>query len=119
VARVDILEDVGRSLSPLIDVGQIEGAFVMGLGYWMSEGYTFDHDTGRLDSVGTWVCRKKLFPFYTNPQSKKLYFQKYKIPGVKDIPEDMRIYFRKDAPNMKGVLQTKGVLSIYKYVLRQ
>lgn len=55
VARVDILEDVGRSLSPLIDVGQIEGAFVMGLGYWMSEGYTFEHDSGRLDSVGTWV----------------------------------------------------------------
>jgi len=53
--RVDLLEDVGQSLSPLIDIGQIEGAFVMGLGYWLSEELTYDDDTARLQQNRLWV----------------------------------------------------------------
>lgn len=37
---MDILEDAGQSLSPLLDIGQIEGAFVMGVGLWTSEKIT-------------------------------------------------------------------------------
>ncbi|KAJ0176240.1 hypothetical protein K1T71_008414 [Dendrolimus kikuchii] len=87
ILRVDILEDTGRSLSPEIDVAQIEGAFVMGLGYWTSEKLVYDTATGRLLTDRTWT---------------------YKPPGIKDIPADMRIYFRRNARNEFGVLQSKA-----------
>ena len=34
VVRTDILEDAGLSTSPIVDIGQVEGAFVTGLGLW-------------------------------------------------------------------------------------
>nr|UZT55360.1 aldehyde oxidase 1 [Spodoptera frugiperda] len=87
IIRVDILEDTGRSLSPEIDVAQIEGAFVMALGYWTSEKVVYDETTGKLLTDRTWT---------------------YKIPGIKDIPGDMRIYFRRNGNNEFGVLQSKA-----------
>lgn len=47
VDRVDILHDVGRSLNPAIDLGQIEGAFVQGMGWLTTEELWWD-DKGRL-----------------------------------------------------------------------
>ncbi|XP_028031935.1 indole-3-acetaldehyde oxidase-like isoform X1 [Bombyx mandarina] len=87
VLRVDILEDTGRSLSPEIDIAQIEGGFIMGLGYWTSEKLMYDSVTGKLLTDRTW---------------------NYKPPGIKDIPADMRIYFRRNAINEFGVLQSKA-----------
>ena len=43
------------SLNPLIDIGQIEGGFVMGLGYHLMEDIIYDVSTGRVLNDGTWV----------------------------------------------------------------
>ena len=47
VLRTDILHDVGRSLNPAIDLGQIEGGFIQGMGWLTTEELVFD-DAGRL-----------------------------------------------------------------------
>ncbi|XP_063538704.1 uncharacterized protein LOC134747956 [Cydia strobilella] len=87
IRRVDLLEDTGRSLSPEIDVGQIEGAFIMGLGYFTSEKTLYDSATGQLLTDRTWT---------------------YKPPGIKDIPADFRVYFKRNGTNRFGVLQSKA-----------
>ncbi|GBP32434.1 Xanthine dehydrogenase [Eumeta japonica] len=87
ILKVDILEDTGRSISPEIDVGQIEGAFVMGLGLWTSEQLIYDADSGRLLTDRTWT---------------------YKPPGAKDIPLDFRVSFRRNSLNPTGVLRSKA-----------
>lgn len=60
----------------------------MGLGYWTSEKLVYDKDTGALLTDRTWT---------------------YKPPGMKDIPSDMRIYFKRNSRNEFGVLQSKGI----------
>jgi xanthine dehydrogenase large subunit len=69
VERVDILHDVGRSLNPAIDIGQIEGGFVQGMGWLTTEELVFD-SSGRLA---------------THAPST------YKIPTCSDVPEDFRV----------------------------
>ena len=53
--RVDLLEDTGISLNPDIDMGQIQGAFIMGLGLWTTEELHYDKRTGELTNYRTWV----------------------------------------------------------------
>ncbi|KAF6212617.1 hypothetical protein GE061_013143 [Apolygus lucorum] len=86
ILRVDILEDAGESLNPSVDIGQIEGAFVMGLGYFGSEELKYDPKTGYNITHRTWD---------------------YYPPGAKDIPIDFRVTLRKNAPNPLGVLRSK------------
>jgi xanthine dehydrogenase large subunit len=74
VVAVDILHDVGRSLNPAIDLGQIEGGFIQGMGWLTIEELVFD-DRGRL---------------LTHAPST------YKIPTAGDRPArmDMKIWER-------------------------
>jgi len=61
-----LLFDCGPSLNPAIDIGQMEGAFIMGLGQILQEGLTYDPETGANLSDNTWT---------------------YKPPIATDIPE--------------------------------
>lgn len=47
VDRTDLLHDVGRSLNPVLDKGQVEGAFIQGMGWLTTEELWWD-DAGRL-----------------------------------------------------------------------
>ena len=67
--RSDILHDVGASLNPAIDIGQVEGGFLQGVGWLTCEELVWDAK-GRLLTSG--------------PAS-------YKIPTVADMPADLRV----------------------------
>jgi len=50
VLRADILHDVGRSLNPAVDIGQIEGAFIQGMGWLTMEELVWHPETGMLST---------------------------------------------------------------------
>ncbi|TWX70925.1 xanthine dehydrogenase molybdopterin binding subunit [Colwellia demingiae] len=75
--RTDILQDVGASINPAIDIGQIEGAFIQGMGWLTTEELVWN-EQGRLLS--------------NNPAT-------YKIPAINDAPEDFRVALVPNAPN--------------------
>ena len=45
-------------MNPVIDIGQVEGAFVMGLGAYLTEDIYYSKETGQLLNDGTWVSAK-------------------------------------------------------------
>ena len=55
-----MIHDAGQSLSPEVDIGQTEGAFIMGMGMWLTEKIVHDEETGELLTNRTWVCAEKL-----------------------------------------------------------
>jgi xanthine dehydrogenase large subunit len=87
ILRADILHDVGASLVPSIDIGQVEGAFAQGLGWLMMEEVLFDGD-GRALTTG--------------PST-------YKIPAVGDIPLDLRVKLLDRAPQPGVIHGSKAV----------
>jgi xanthine dehydrogenase large subunit len=86
--RVDILHDCGRSLNPAIDIGQIEGGYLQGLGWLTSESLWFD-SKGALGSHA--------------PST-------YKIPACSDWPEEWHVELLEDADNQADtVFRSKAV----------
>ncbi len=87
IRRVDILEDVGDSLSPIVDRGQIEGGFLQGLGWLVTEELLWTPD-GRLA---------------TNSAST------YKLPSLSELPDDFRVAFLARAAEPDVIFGSKAV----------
>lgn len=86
ILRSDLIYDCGQSLNPAVDLGQVEGAFVQGIGYFMSEEYVTNSD-GLIVSDGTWT---------------------YKIPTVDTIPKQFNVELLNSGFHKKRVLSSKA-----------
>ena len=80
--RADILHDVGHSINPAIDLGQVEGAFIQGLGWLTMEELWWDQ-AGQLK---------------THAPST------YKIPTCRDIPLDLRVELMPEVSNQEDTI---------------
>jgi xanthine dehydrogenase large subunit len=80
--RVDILHDVGRSLNPAIDRGQVEGGFIQGMGWLTMEEVVWDRD-GRL---------------LTHAPST------YKIPVASDAPPVFNVWLWEKGENVRDIV---------------
>ncbi|MBP6503031.1 MAG: xanthine dehydrogenase molybdopterin binding subunit [Rhodoferax sp.] len=87
VLKVDILHDVGRSINPAIDIGQIEGGFIQGMG-WLTTEQLVWNDKGQLT---------------THAPST------YKIPATGDVPAHFRVDLWPQANREDNVFGSKAV----------
>lgn len=85
--------DAGNSVNPAIDIGQIEGAFIQGLGFFTMEECVFLTD-GKMHSLGPRL---------------------YKIPGCSDIPIELNVTLLDRCPNPNGIFSSK--VCIYAHYL--
>ena len=88
--RADIKMDVGRSINPAIDYGQIEGAFVQGQGLFTTEESLWQRNNGQIWTRGPGA---------------------YKIPGFRDIPQEFNVSLLKDVEweNLRTIQRSRGV----------
>jgi xanthine dehydrogenase large subunit len=87
ILRTDILHDVGDSLNPQIDLGQVEGGYIQGNGWVTTEEIKWDEKGNLLTH---------------SPDT-------YKIPSVQDIPEDFRVHLLQNVPNPTTIRKSKAV----------
>src|SRR5450759_1991906 len=85
--RTDILHDVGDSLNPAIDMGQVVGGYIQGVGWCTTEEIKWDEKGNLLTH---------------SPDT-------YKIPSVQDIPKDFRIELLQGVPNPNAIRKSKAV----------
>jgi len=78
--------DLGESLNPAIDIGQIEGGFIQGLGLFTLEEPLYSPTTGQLLTRGP---------------------SNYKIPSADDIPEEFTVSLLRGSPNPHAVYSSK------------
>jgi xanthine dehydrogenase large subunit len=82
ILRVDILHDCGQSLNPAIDMGQVEGGFVQGMG-WLTTEALWWNERGELK---------------THAPST------YKIPVCSDVPADFRVELLQSTKNAEDTI---------------
>uniref|UniRef100_A0A673NEB9 Xanthine dehydrogenase/oxidase n=1 Tax=Sinocyclocheilus rhinocerous TaxID=307959 RepID=A0A673NEB9_9TELE len=85
--HTSIVMDVGKSLNPALDIGQVEGGFMQGLGLFTLEELRYSPD-GYLYTRGPGM---------------------YKIPAFGDIPIELKVSLLRDAPNEKAIFSSKAV----------
>ena len=90
--RVDIVHDVGDSLSPLVDLGQVEGGFVQGAGWLTLEDLRWD--TSDRPSRGRLATQAA---------------STYKLPSFSEMPEDFRVTLLEQATEDGVVYGSKAV----------
>ena len=93
--RSDVVVDVGSSINPAIDIGQIEGAFVQGMGWSTIEEVIY------ADDDHTWI-RPRGTVFTTGPGT-------YKIPAFNDAPEIFNVSLLDNVDNPLAVHSSKAV----------
>ncbi|XWS52752.1 hypothetical protein CRYUN_Cryun11dG0099200 [Craigia yunnanensis] len=86
ILQTDIIYDCGQSLNPAVDLGQIEGAFVQGIGFFMLEEYP-TNSKGLVVAEGTWT---------------------YKIPTVDTIPKKFNVEILNSGHHKKRILSSKA-----------
>ncbi|MCP3753529.1 xanthine dehydrogenase molybdopterin binding subunit [Streptomyces sp. TBY4] len=92
ILRVDIVHDVGDSLSPMIDIGQVEGGFVQGAGWLTLEDMRWDSGDG--------------------PHRGRLLTQAastYKLPSFSEMPEEFNVRLMENATEEGAVYGSKAV----------
>ncbi|MEU9252723.1 xanthine dehydrogenase molybdopterin binding subunit [Streptomyces sp. NPDC048270] len=92
IRRVDIVHDVGDSLSPMIDIGQVEGGFVQGAGWLTLEDLRWDGGDG--------------------PNRGRLLTQAastYKLPSFSEMPEEFNVRLLENATEEGAVYGSKAV----------
>lgn len=92
IRRVDIVHDVGDSLSPMIDIGQVEGGFVQGAGWLTLEDLRWDAGDG--------------------PNRGRLLTQAastYKLPSFSEMPEEFNVRLMENATEEGAVYGSKAV----------
>ncbi|MGX1224162.1 xanthine dehydrogenase molybdopterin binding subunit [Streptomyces ambofaciens] len=92
IRRVDIVHDVGDSLSPMIDIGQVEGGFVQGAGWLTLEDLRWDTGDG--------------------PDRGRLLTQAastYKLPSFSEMPEEFNVTLLENATEEGAVFGSKAV----------
>uniref|UniRef100_A0A8C1K0M3 Aldehyde oxidase 5 n=1 Tax=Cyprinus carpio TaxID=7962 RepID=A0A8C1K0M3_CYPCA len=85
--RTDIVMDVGRSINPALDVGQVEGGFVQGIGLYTIEELQFSPE-------GVLLTRGP---------------SRYKIPALCDIPPQLNVHLLRNADNPHAIYSSKGI----------
>ncbi|KAM7249660.1 hypothetical protein ACFE04_021529 [Oxalis oulophora] len=90
----NLIMDLGHSINPAIDVGQIEGAFIQGLGWVALEELKWG------DSAHKWIPPGCLYT--CGPGT-------YKIPSMNDVPFKFSVSLLKGHPNVKAIHSSKAV----------
>uniref|UniRef100_A0A8C6RKC1 aldehyde oxidase n=1 Tax=Nannospalax galili TaxID=1026970 RepID=A0A8C6RKC1_NANGA len=85
--RTDIVMDASFSINPAVDTGQIEGAFVQGLGLYTPEELKYSPE-GVLYTRGP---------------------NQYKIPSITDVPEEFHVSLLTPTQNPKAIYSSKGL----------